>query len=89
MFPLVSGEMLGLSVNTLTSDGKYPVGGCENLQPPIQMQLSKKRKMFFTFFLPFQLSNKSFVRKLSQEHRFITSFASQFVKASQMLAKFP
>ena len=37
--PLVSGEILGLSVNTLTSDGKYTVEGCENLQLPIQMQL--------------------------------------------------
>ena len=50
MFPLVSGEMLGLSVNTLTSDGKYPVQGCENLQLPIQMQLSGKRKTVFSIF---------------------------------------
>ena len=37
MSPLVSGEMFGLSVNTLTSNGKYPVQDCENLQFPIQM----------------------------------------------------
>ena len=43
MSPLVSGEMLGLFVNTLTPDGKYPVQGCENLQLPIQMQLCEKR----------------------------------------------
>ena len=32
---------------------------------------------------------KIFVRKLSQEHLFGTSFRSEHVKASQMLAKFP
>ena len=53
MSPLVSGEMLGLSLNTLTSDGKYPVQGCENVQLPIQMQLSEKRKTLSEFFAPF------------------------------------
>ena len=43
MSPLMLGEILGVFVNTLTTDGKYPVQGCENLQLPIQMQLSKKR----------------------------------------------
>ena len=38
--------MLGLPVNILTSHGKYPVQGCENVQLPIQMQLSEKRKTF-------------------------------------------
>ena len=50
---VVSGEMLGLSVNTLTSDGKYPVQGCENLQLPIQMQRSEKPKSFSELFVPF------------------------------------
>ena len=40
MSPLVLGEILGMFVNTLTVDGKYPLQGCENLQLPIQMQLS-------------------------------------------------
>ena len=40
MSPLVLGEILGVFVNTLTADGKYPVQGCENLQHPIEMQLS-------------------------------------------------
>ena len=53
MSPLVSGEMLGLSLNTLTSDGKYPVQGCENVQLQIQMQLSEKRKTISEFFAPF------------------------------------
>ena len=40
MSPLVLCEVLGVFVNTLTSDCKYPIEGCENLQDPIQMQLS-------------------------------------------------
>ena len=35
MCPLVLGEILGVFLNTLTSDGKYPLQGCENLQVPI------------------------------------------------------
>ena len=46
MSPPVSGEMSGLSVSTLTYDSKYPAEGCENLQLPIQMQLSGKPKSF-------------------------------------------
>ena len=38
--PLLKFEILGLFVNTLTVDDKYPVRDCENLQLPIQMQLS-------------------------------------------------
>ena len=53
MSPLVLGEILGIFVNTLTADGKYPVPGCENLQLPIQMQLSEKQKTFSEFFVPF------------------------------------
>ena len=53
MSPLVLGEILGIFVNTLTADGKYPVHGCGNLQLPIQMQLSEKPKSFSEFFVPF------------------------------------
>ena len=53
MSPLVLGEILGIFVNTLTPDGKYPVPGSENLQLPIQMQLSEKQKTFSEFFVPF------------------------------------
>ena len=47
------GEIVGVFLNTLTSDGMYPVQGCENLQLPIQMQLSGKQKYFSLFFVPF------------------------------------
>ena len=60
MSPLVLGEILGVFVNTLTADGKYPVQGCENLQLPIQMQLSEKQKNFTQFFLPFLESSSNF-----------------------------
>ena len=33
-------EILGVFVNTLTADDKYPVRGCENFKFPIQRQLS-------------------------------------------------
>ena len=45
-------EIVGVFVNTLTSDGKYPVQGCENLELPIQTQLSEKRKSFCEVFVP-------------------------------------
>ena len=38
-------------VITLNADGKYPVQYCKNLQLPIQMQLSEKRKTFSQFFV--------------------------------------
>ena len=53
MSPLVLAEILGVFVNTLAADVKYPVQDCENLQLPIQMQLSEKRKPFSEFFVPF------------------------------------
>ena len=53
MSPEVSDEILVVFVYTLTSDGKYPVQGCENLQLPIQMQLSEKRTSFSQFLFHF------------------------------------
>ena len=58
--PLVLGEMSWVFVNTLTADGKYPVQGCENLQLPIQMQLSEKPKTFSEFFVLFVESISKF-----------------------------
>ena len=51
MSPLVLGEILGVFVKTLTAGDMYPVQGCENLQLPIQMQLSEKQKTFPQFFV--------------------------------------
>ena len=60
MAPLVLGEILGVFLNTLTADGKYPIPDCENLQLAIQMQLSEKRKTFSQFFVPFSESTSNF-----------------------------
>ena len=46
-------EILGVFVNTLTANGKYPVQGCENLQLSTQMQLSEKPETFSEFFVLF------------------------------------
>ena len=53
MSPLLLGEMLRMFVNTLAIDLMYPVQGCENLQLPIEMQLSEKQKNFSQIFVPF------------------------------------
>ena len=45
-------EILGVFLNTLAAHAKYPVQDWNNLQLPIQMQLSEKRKTFSQFFLP-------------------------------------
>ena len=60
MSPLVLCKVLGLSVNTLTSDGKYPVQGCENLKRPSQMRLSEKPKTFSQLLFPFLESTSNF-----------------------------
>ena len=50
MCPLVLGVILGLFVNILTADDKYPVQDCHNLQLRILMQLSGKPKTISQFF---------------------------------------
>ena len=60
MSPLLLGEMLRMFVNTLAIDLMYPVQGCENLQLPIQMQLSGKPKTFSEFFVLFVESISKF-----------------------------
>ena len=60
MSPLVLGEILGVFVNTFTAHEKYRVQDCENLQLPIQMILSEKRKTFSEFFVPFPESTSNF-----------------------------
>ena len=39
-------EILGLFVNKLTVDDKYSLLDSENLEPPIEIQLWKKHKLF-------------------------------------------
>ena len=46
MFLLVICKILGLFLNTLTTDGKYSLLNRDSLKQPIQMQLSNKQKFF-------------------------------------------
>ena len=43
-------EMLGVFFNTLTADNKYSLRNRKNLRQPIQLQLFKKQKIFFSIF---------------------------------------
>ena len=51
--PLVLGEILGVFVNTLSADGKYPVQYWENLLLVIQMNFLKNQKLFSNFLSHF------------------------------------
>ena len=60
MSPLVLGEILRVSINEVTADGKYFVQDCDNLPLPNEMQLSGKWKNFYHFFVPFLESTSNF-----------------------------
>ena len=53
MSPLVLREIFRVFVNTVTSDGNYPVQDCQYLQLPIKMKLSGKQKRFPHFLCDF------------------------------------
>ena len=53
-------QILGLLVNTLAAEEKYPVLMRDNLTIPIQMQLSQKQKNFSEFFAAFLKSRLNF-----------------------------
>ena len=65
---LLTCKILGLLVNTLATDEKYPVVNRDNLTIPIQMQLSQKQKTFSQFlcaFLKSLLNFKYFEKKMT------------------------
>ena len=67
--------MLGLFLNTLAANEKYPLLKRGDLTVPIQMQLSQKKKpfaQFFAEFLKFILNFKYFETKY-EPHRFYIS----------------
>ena len=51
--PLSKFEILAVFLNTWTADEEYPVQDCENLQFPIQIQLSWKLKTFSEISIAF------------------------------------
>ena len=69
MSPLGLGEILGVFVETVTADSKYPVPDFKNFHLPIQMQLSEKRKTFSKFFVPFLESTSNFKRFQRKDDR--------------------
>ena len=64
-------EMVGVFLNTFTSDGKYPLEGCGNFQFPFQTQLSEKRESFAEVFVRFLDSTSNFkhFEKKDDRHR--------------------
>ena len=65
---LLTCKILGLLVNTLAADEKYPVLNRDNLTIPIQMQLSQKQKTFSELlakFLKSRLNFKHFEKKMT------------------------
>ena len=57
---LLTCKILGLLVNTLAADEKYPVLNRDNLTILIQMQLSQKQKIFLNFFAALLKSSLNF-----------------------------
>ena len=51
---------MGLLVNTLAADEKYPVLNRDNLTIPIRMQLFNQQKTFSEFFAAFLKSSLNF-----------------------------
>ena len=47
---LLTWQMLGMFLNTLAADEKYPLLKRDNLTVPIKMQLSQKHITFSQFF---------------------------------------
>ena len=72
---LVTCQILGLLVNKLATDGKYPVLNRDNLTIPVQIELSHKRKNFSQFFAEFLKSNLNFhyFEKKDDPHAFCLS----------------
>ena len=68
---LLTCKILGLLLNTLVADEKYPVLNIENLTILIQMQLSKEQKTFSEFFFFFFALLKSILnyRHLQKNRR--------------------
>ena len=72
---LLTCQILGLLVNTLAADEKYPVLNRDNLTIPIQMLLSQKRKIFSEFLAAFFKCrlNFEYFEKKDDPHRFCIS----------------
>ena len=74
-FLLLTSEILGLLIKTLSADDKYPNLNRGNLKVPIEMQLSQKQKTFSQFFAGFLKSRLNFEHFEEKDdlHRFCIS----------------
>ena len=75
---LLTWQFLRLLVNTLAADKKYPVLNRDNLEIPIQMQLSMKQKTFSEFFATFlksRLNFEHFEKNKDDSHRVVKSLS--------------
>ena len=72
---LLNSQILGLLVNTLAADEKYPLVKRDSLTIKFQMQLSQKQKTFSEFFAAFLKSAINFkhFEKKDDPHRFCIS----------------
>ena len=69
---LLTCKILGLLVNTLAADEKYPVLNRDNLTIPIQMQLSQKQKISLNFWLHFW--NLDSILNILEQKMILTAF---------------
>ena len=75
---LLISQTIGQFVNIVTGDHKYSLCIREDLQPSIQMQLSKKQKnfpYFFSFFQKSTLNFKQFGKKDDPDALYISAIA--------------
>ena len=88
-FLLLTRQILGLLVNTLAADDRYPVLNKENLTIPIQMQLSQKKKLFLKFFPRFLKSRLNFehFEKKCEPHRHCISEVTDFENVLRQISK--
>ena len=72
---LLTCKILGLLVNTLATDEKYPVLNRDNLTIPIEMQLSQEEKRFSPVLAALSKSslNVEHFEKKDDPHRFCIS----------------
>ena len=65
---LLTFQILGVLVNTLPANGKYPVLNRDNLKIPVQMQLSQRQKNLlsvFAAYLKYILNFQRFAKKMT------------------------
>ena len=72
---LLTCQIIGLLVNILSTDEKYPALNRDNLTVAIQMQLSQKQKNFCEFFSAFLKSRLIFeyFERKNDSHSFCIS----------------